>query len=243
MTTLIESCGQLLEGLQKVKVANQARQELSALQQRRREWEEVKNQRAELLTKACFFDYGLLSREDVKEADNHVQSLALEAKQVLENGGNVQDLANNSLWARLLGAAGASNDLLREALKSQWQNFIESLGHVVTPQSLDGQMLRTPANEALIVKYKQSYLIYQAAARAELPVRGSKPSDLLETVEALRSLSEQLRGTAPVAVRQFLRAVESGGADLELLTPEVIEWLRENDNPSRFQIKSRIIRG
>ncbi|MNT95810.1 hypothetical protein D3C72_2377640 [compost metagenome] len=55
----------------------------------------------------------------------------------------------------------------------------------------------------------------------------------------LQGLREQLKGTAPEAIRLFLKAIESGGASLDLITPEVMEWLRENDDPNRFVVKSK----
>lgn len=240
MSTLIESCSQLLTGLQNAKLANQTRQELSALQQRKREWEQQASERLELLNKARLVDANLLRTEEIAKADAFVQVLALEAKKVLQDGGNVQDLSKDSLWTKLTKAAGSANILLRDAAKKQWQQFVESLGHVVTPQVLEGRMLKTPANEVLLGTYKQQYLIYQTAVRAELPISGTTQSDLTTVVETLQGLSEQLQGTAPDSVRKFLKAVGSGGADLELLTSEVMEWLRENDTPSRFVIKSRV---
>lgn len=241
MSTLIESCNQLLTGLQNAKLANQTRQELSALQQRKREWEQQASEHLELLTKARLIDADLLLKEDIAKANASVQALALEAKKVLQDGGNVQDLSKDSLWTKLTKAAGSANTLLREAAKVEWQQLIESLGHVDTPQVLEGRMLKTPTNEILLSTYKQQYLMYQAAVRAELPISGSTRTDLATTVETLQGLSEQLQGTAPDSVRKFLKAVGSGGADLELLTSEVREWLLENDTPSRFVIKSRML--
>jgi hypothetical protein len=240
MSTLIESCSQLLTGLQNAKLANQTRQELSALQQRKREWEQHASERFELLNKARLVDANLLRTEEIAKADASVQALALEAKKVLQDGGNVQDLSKDSLWTKLTKAAGSANILLRDVAKTQWQQFVQSLGHVDTPQVLEGRMLKTPANEVLLNTYKQQYLMFQAAVRAELPISNTTRTDLATTVETLQGLSEQLQGTAPDSVRKFLKAIGSGGADLELLTPEVMEWLRENDTPSRFVIKSRM---
>jgi hypothetical protein len=241
MSTLIESCNRLLNGLQNAKLAFQTRQELSALQQRKREWEQQASDRLELVTKARLVDENLLLKEEIAKADASVHALALEAKKVLQDGGNVQDLSKDSLWTKLTKAAASSNTLLRDAAKTQWQQFTESLGHVVTPQVLEGRMLKTPANEVLLTTYKQQYLMYSAAVRAELPISVTTQTDLTNVVQTLQGLSEQLQGTAPDAVRKFLKAVGNGGADLELLTSEVMEWLRANDTPSRFVIKSRMV--
>lgn len=239
MPSLIKSCIQLRAALQEVRVANQTRQEISALQLRMREWGQHASTRRSLAAKARIVDPALLQREDIAQADRGVKALAGQAKQVLQAGGNVQDLATDSLWTRLTSAAESANQRVLEAARTQWLTFVDSLGHVDSPSVLEGRMLKTPANEALLATYKLQHAKYQALVRDELPTSASAQDDLAKVVVALQGLREQLKGTAPDAVRVFLKATEAGGAALELLTPEVMEWLRSNDNPARFVIKPR----
>lgn len=239
MATLIKSCIQLRAGLQKAKVANQTRQEISALQQRMREWGQHAKTRHGLAEKVRIVDPTLLQREDIDKADRSVKALAEQARQVLQAGGNVQDLATDSLWTRLTTAAESANELVQEAARARWRQFVENLGHVDSPSVIEGRMLKTPANEALLATYKQQHARYQAAARSDLPTSAVTQEELANAVAALQGLREQLKGTAPDAVRQFLKATETSGAALELLTPEVMEWLRANDDPARFVIKPK----
>ncbi|MCY1559326.1 hypothetical protein D9M68_963510 [compost metagenome] len=46
--------------------------------------------------------------------------------------------------------------------------------------------------------------------------------------------------SAPDAVRRFLKAVTAEGAALDLVTPEVIKWLEENDDPKRYLVKAKV---
>lgn len=239
MQTLINSCSQLRAGLQKAKVANQTRQEISALQQRLREWTQHASVRRSLAEKAIIVNPTLLQRDDIAQVDRSVQTLAEQAKKILQAGGNVQELATDSLWTRLTNAAESANERVRGAAREQWRHFIESLGHVDPPSVLEGRMLKTPANEALLGSYKQQYAKYQIAVRADLPTDAVTQEELVAVVAALQVLREQLRGTAPDAVRVFLKAVENGGAALELITPDVMEWLRGNDDPTRFVVTDR----
>jgi hypothetical protein len=239
MPTLIQSCSQLRAGLQKAKVANQTRQEISALQQRMREWGQHASTRRGLAEKARIVNPTLLQREDIAQADQSVKALAEQARQVLQSGGNVQDLATDSLWTRLTNAAESANELVQEAARARWRQFIEHLGHVDSPSVIEGRMLKTPANEDLLATYKQQYARYQAAVRSDLPSSAATQEELANAVAELHGLREQLKGTAPDAVRLFLKAIETSGAALELLTPEVMEWLRANDDPARFVIKPK----
>lgn len=239
MPTLIHTCSQLRAGLQKAKVANQTRQEIAALQQRMREWGQHASTRDNLAGKARIVDPNLLERDDIAQADSNVKVLAKQARDILQAGGNVQDLATDNLWFRLTTAAGSANALVQTAARDKWRQFVESLGHVEPPAVLEGRMLKTPANENILGDYKQRYATYLAAARADLPASASTKVDLAKMVETLQGLREQLKGTAPEAVRLFLNAIESGGAALELVTPEVMDWLRANDDPNRYVVKPR----
>ncbi|MEE5053286.1 hypothetical protein V2J84_06345 [Pseudomonas alliivorans] len=239
MSTLIQTCGQLRVGLQNAKIANQTRQEISALQQRLREWGRHADTRQALMEKVRIVDPYLLVREDIAQADCNVRGLAQQAQKLLLAGGNVQDLATDNLWIRLTAAAASANEDARSAARDQWRQFIESLGYVETPSVLDGRMLKTPANESLLETYRQHYAKYSAIVRADLPASASTSDEMISAMSMLQGLREQLKGTAPEAIRLFLKAIESGGASLDLITPEVMEWLRENDDPNRFVVKSK----
>ncbi|ENQ1006295.1 hypothetical protein ACEPXJ_25345 [Pseudomonas aeruginosa] len=239
MSTLIQTCGQLRVGLQNAKIANQTRQEISALQQRLREWGRHAETRQTLMEKVRIVDPSILVREDIAQADCNVKGLARQAQELLLAGGNVQDLATDSLWIRLTAAAESANEEVRSAARNQWRQFIESRGYVETPSVLDGRMLKTPANESLLETYRQHYAKYSAIVRADLPASASTPDELISVVRTLQGLQEQLKGTAPEAVRLFLKAIESGGASLDLITPEVMEWLLANDDPNRFVVKTK----
>lgn len=239
MPSLNQSCSQLRIGLQRAKVANQTRQEISALQQRMREWKQHASTRLGLVERARIVDPSLLQREDIAHADQGVKALAEQAKQVLLVGGNVQDLTTDSLWTRLISAAESANESVRNAARVQWRSFVDNLGHVDPPSVLEGRMLKTPANEVTLAIYKQQYAKYQAAGRNELPTSATTQEELTTAFAALQALREQVKGSAPDAVRVFLKAIDNGGAALELLTPEVMEWLRANDDLARFVVKPR----
>ena len=239
MSTLIHTCSELRAGLQKAKVANQTRQEIAALQQRVREWGQHTKTRDMLTEKSRIVDSTLLARDDIVQADSNVRVLAKQAREILQAGGNVQDLSTDNLWTRLTTAAGSANGLVQNAARETWRQLVEGMGHVEPPSVLEGWMLKTPANQSILGDYKQRYAAYLAAARADLPASASTHGDLAKMVETLQGLREQLKGTAPEAVRLFLKAIESGGAALELVTPEVMDWLRANDDPNRYVVKPR----
>jgi hypothetical protein len=76
--------------------------------------------------------------------------------------------------------------------------------------------------------------------------RTTVPSTAAELEEAQES-SRQLSGIrfvenndVPSAVREFFNATSSGGgANLELLTTEVVDWLRSNGMLNHFAVRAR----
>ena len=98
MSTLIQSCSQLRAGLQKAKVANQTRQEISALQQRMREWGQHATTRHALAEKARIVDPALLEREDIAQADRSVKALAEQARTAKTPGDLIKVAAALYRW-------------------------------------------------------------------------------------------------------------------------------------------------
>lgn len=68
--------------------------------------------------------------------------------------------------------------------------------------------------------------------QTELPTEQS--SDLLEHAESI--LDQIERGLQPDSVRRFLSAATRGGAALDLMTDDVIEWLRSHNASRSFKV-------
>jgi hypothetical protein len=239
MPTLFETCSEIHTGLQRAKVANQTKHEISALQERIREWSRVANTRQTLLHKSKVVDASLWTRQDIASDDAQVRTLVAAAKKVLQDGGNVQALAKENLWMRLIALAESSNERLRSAAKEEWRSFVEGLGLIESPSTLETRMLKTPANQALLDDYKEQFAKAQTVLRAELPTSDSDKTTLASVVKTMQDLREQLKSLAPEAVRMFLRAVESGGASLAMATTEVLDWIRTHDDLGHFVIKPK----
>lgn len=239
MPTLLDACTQIRSGLQDVKVANQTRYEISALQDRIAEWDAIAKTRATLTQKGKVVDPALLTREDIQSIDAEVRQLAENARKALREGGEVQALAKDHLWTRLTARAKTSNEKVREAALQEWQGFVRSLGPIEHPSTLETRMLNTPANLETLMAYKDHFAKARSILQVELPATDSDKSILTAAVQSMQALKERLKSSAPEAARQFLRAVESGGASLRMATPEVMEWLRANDDPDRFVIKPK----
>lgn len=239
MAELIEICKRLRTGLEQVRVANQTRQEIAALQIRKREWELLITSRKTILEKAKIVDEQILLTESVKQTNLAVSSLASLAKEKLEKGLDVQSLSEENLWTKLTSLAASSNEVIETSAKNIWAQFVDSLGNVDTPNELETRMLKTPANLILIEQYKLQFNRYQSALRSRLPESMETKSAIESMVSTLNDFRSQLQSNAPDSVKRFLKAVDSGGAQIDLVSSEVLEWLKANDDPNRFVVKSK----
>jgi hypothetical protein len=239
MPKLIETCADIRNGLQRARVANQTKHEISALQERIKEWNQVKSARASLLSKIKVLGADFSGREDIASEDAQVKTLAAAAKKVLENGTSVQALSDDNLWVRLITLAKNSNERYRSVAKEEWRSLVDSLGHIEAPSALEARMLNTPDNQALLNAYKQHFEKVQTVLRAELPASETDKTTLLSSVKSIQDLSVQLKSFAPEAVRVFLQTVQTGGASLAMATTEVLEWIQTHDDLNRFVVKPK----
>jgi hypothetical protein len=96
-----------------------------------------------------------------------------------------------------------------------------------------------PENQQALLQYKNLYkrLI---AFRNTPPISVDELTDVQSCSEELSQIGFIENKDVPSAVREFFKATSSGtGANLDLLTIEVIAWLRSNDMLNNFAVKAR----
>ena len=238
MPTLFERSQAARAGLDRASLANQTRQQLSTLQARAAEWDSRRKTKAIMRDRMTVFpDHFKSLPQRLVDANITTAALSHEARKLLSQGADVHVLSENNLWTRLLAAAETSNKVAAEALQSAWRQVLDDLGVLELPATLEARIPPTPANARILSEYKALHSQYQSLVRQGPPASHSTLNELAHYVERLREIQAGLTLLAPEAVRVFLRAVQQGGASIELLTPEIIHWLRANDDPSRFVIK------
>lgn len=242
MPTLLQRSQAAREGLERARLANQTRKQLSAVQARASEWGARASARSTARKRlAVFPDHFATLPQEVVQAEAAAAVLAREAQALLRQGADIEALYAENLWTRLLAAADSAINAATEAARTAWDQVREEMGSMETPAALEARMPRTPANERVLANYKAHYQQYAALVRQGPPSSPSVLNDLSRAIERLREVQAGLTLSAPESVRVFLRAVQQGNAGIELLTPEVMSWLQANDDPARFVIKVRTV--
>lgn len=150
-------------------------------------------------------------------------------------------LVDKQRWTKLtesLAEFNAAEDTLQ---KQDWKGYYATkLFGGVPPEQREQTILMTlPENQEALARYKRLYK-QLSLYRAVLPCTAK---ELEEAQDSSRQLSEIRfieNKDVPSAVREFFNATSSAsGANLELLTTEVLDWLRSNGMLNNFAVRAR----
>ena len=143
-------------------------------------------------------------------------------------------LKKGKIWQTLLDELDEAGSELSENVLTAWRRARRDYFAGDTPATLRGRLARTAENVRALDQYR---VLHQALDTAFL----AAPADQA-TIDQVKRLAKQLEAQTfnfdvPEAVKKFLEAVQSvAGAPLDLLTPEVIDWLKANQSFGAYHI-------
>lgn len=146
-------------------------------------------------------------------------------------------LRQGTRWTNLSGRLEALATKMREVQANDWKIFFgNNFFGGLPPAQREAKLAPTPENKEALERYKmlhQSFVKY----------RSNIPKDA-EEFKSLRTMSEMLaqikfQEDVPDDVRMFFEATITG-ASLDLLTYEVIEWLRSNNLLSSYVVRAKL---
>ena len=141
-------------------------------------------------------------------------------------------------WANLIKEIKAASTDLSAAVVRSWKAYRQTVFTGEAPTVLKGRIAMTPANNSAFKTYEQLHQTF----RAEFD---RLPADKA-AIDRVKALAARLTETAkefdfdvPADVKRFLEAIQVGGANLELLTDPVLQWLEENKAFDNYRIVPR----
>lgn len=149
-----------------------------------------------------------------------------------------ENLTRGRDWTLLKDQVRATCEQLASTLQTEWGHFVQSAYSGDTPSSLKGSLAGTEQNLDNLARYSEVYAALNQYARS----RPSERGDFDRVRDFSRQLSEIYQDfdfDVPEAVNRFLRAVAGGGAELELLTSEVRDWLEQHSRSDRYRIVAK----
>jgi hypothetical protein len=150
-------------------------------------------------------------------------------------------LVDKQRWTKLsevLLEFNASEETLQ---KQDWKEYFGTrLFAGVSPEQRKQTILITlPENQKEWDRYKRLYTQF-AQYRNSVPVTAEELGVVQACSKELSKIRFVENDDVPVAVREFFNATSSGsGASLDLLTTEVIAWLRDNNMLNNYAVRAR----
>lgn len=238
MTSLLCRSQMAQENLKKAQIANQIRHQVSSIQNLHATWSDRKRKVGEALEKLSWLSIAVAEEPDLQMAQDVLRGLAEDAWTLLSNADDVQAVSKGDLWTRLLNSAEGMSAKTETVVRQVWALRIEESGVVDSPERIEEQMPKSPANMSTLQDYKDLYARYKVLRTQFFPKTSEDLTALRDSALQLQELLQKIDLELPDEVRKFYRALNFG-AGLELLTPTVLSWLKEKDDISRFLVRVR----
>ena len=141
-------------------------------------------------------------------------------------------------WKLMEKFVGETVDEIGKDIKNSWHNFVEQAYSGETPTELDYMLAPTNTNTHALYRYQKAYEKLSTLSR-NTPTNREDFNQVKGLASELRTIYGEFDFDVPKAVKDFLNAVGSTGADLKLLSAEVLEWLRTNSSIDRYKIVAK----
>jgi hypothetical protein len=235
---LLQMCQGLDNSLLELEMARRGAHDGAAINERNQQWlaELASLQRAKLGRDWLQF----VIDKDAPYNNQIIETaqLAEEAANRLEENSNVECLTEGDLWIRLLQTTNTTAKTLFDLVKLNWIDEI-SIFHKLTPYNqLRSTASILPQNLSPLNDYETNYKIAERLSKQDSPKTEQDITQFKQSVKNCIDAAAKLCFDAPDEVIEFFRAVNTGGASLNLVTPVVLTWLKDND-----QLLKYIVRG
>jgi hypothetical protein len=173
------------------------------------------------------------------EAAKHKQVVANVAERFREKT-EAATLKQGKRWRTLIEAVEEAAEAANSSLTAAWKSYVGSkLFAGPPPEEEERSLAGTPQNRQALATYGRLFEQF-SRVRAVVPAAP-------ETIAHLRKLSSDLAAiqferNVPPAVRDFLDGTSTtNGADLDLLTDEVRQWLKAHKLMGSYVVRARVI--
>jgi hypothetical protein len=236
--SLLELCEGLESTLFQLERARRGAKDGDAIDQRAKQWNEKRSDLLSARQRAGWLQLDLSQLAPFTDQFTYTQSLAQEAAKQLEKGRDIKVLTEADLWVRLLQTAQQAAGSAWQEVKRAWKLKVEDFQQLTPTHQLRATASPLPQNDVLLAQYDAHYRTASRLAALETPKTASDPGAFDLAISNCKLLAGQLSFDAPKDVEEFFRAINTGGASLTLVTPIVLTWLADNDQLSKFTVRS-----
>ncbi len=216
-------------------------EEAEALAKKKMELRDLVNKVAILAERRSLLRAGGVSLSDPPDDLEKVKQTTRMLSTRFAESPNSLTLVDKQRWKNLTDGVIRFQTIEETQQKQNWKSYFETklFGGVPPEQREQTILMSLPENQESLSRYKSLYK-HLTACRTSLPSTIDELKGIQDCSEELSQIQFIENKDVPLAVREFFRATSSGvGANLDLLTTEVIAWLRANDMLNNFAVKAR----
>jgi len=234
--SLINDATITLERLTKLKVATDGAEEARSLSSLRNELAELASPINTLVEKASVLRGERVTLTPIPELAN-IRGSIQKNLECFQETPKASTLRQGTRWTTLTNKLKTFALLAHETLTNDWyQYFDQNFFGGLSPAKREENLAKTMQNESALKLYRQIYQEF-------IKYRRYQPTNT-EEFNKIRLLSQQLANIAfeenvPDGVRKFFDALNEGGAELHLLTPDVLAWLCDKGSLANYIVRAR----
>ncbi len=192
------------------------------------------------IVSSCLFITKLFYREKISvELPKNIDTIITIIERIENNfqkDPTIQSLTKSNYWPKFEDNFKNINISFDKIIKTTWNKFIQESLPSETPRNLELSTFKTGKNEKLLKQYRFCFEELESLKR-DLPTGEESFQQVRLLSEKSKEAYSQIERDIPNDVGIFLKAINvDGGASLDLLTEEVVKWLKKKNSYQEYKI-------
>lgn len=237
---ILEEARKARQRLVRAEAAMSSVQEADALSRKKIELRALAVTITDLAERRCMLHRGGVPLSRPHDVERARQSCQMILTRFTESP-KAATLVDKQRWVKLKESLTEFKSVEDTLQRQDWKGYYGAkLFGGVSPEQREQTILMTlPENRNALALYK-SYYKRLSLYRNAVPCTAEELEEAQESSRQLSGIRFVENNDVPFAVREFFNATSSGGgANLELLTTEVVDWLRLNGMLNHFAVRAR----
>ncbi|MDD5034965.1 MAG: hypothetical protein PHE55_09425 [Methylococcaceae bacterium] len=234
--SLITDATSTLERLTKLRTASEDAQEARELETLSKELAELASPVCGLAANFAVFRSEGVALSAIPDFANVIDSIQKTLER-FQQAPKATTLRQGRVWTTLVNKLQTLAQKAQSTQVKDWQYYFDhQLFGGLPPAKRESTLAKTPQNKQALEHYRELYQKF-IKYRQQPPTSSEEFNKLCQLSKQLANITFQ--EDVPEDVRKFLDALGIG-ADLHLLTPDVLNWLRDNGLLGNYVVRARI---
>lgn len=175
---------------------------------------------------------------DIPQVAKHALNTLSKLKSRYDKHMRADQLTQGRDWTRFKEQIVSVCNEAEKVNKEKWREFVELAYSGQNPKEVETSLGLTDGNKRNLPLYQNAFMELTRYSRS-VPKERADFDRVRDAARQLTEIYQQFDFRVSDSVKRFLKAVGEGGADLSLLTEEVVAWLEENKSTNKYRIVAK----